>query len=85
MSANFTMEPHYMMKAVAKAGIAFPISKADALTRAGVLEVRADYDKVVTLASILERMVPDFYENASVFYNAYMSAQTTALKSEYGF
>ena len=85
MTRNFTAEPHFMMKAVAKAGIVFPISRADCIARAGDLRVKVDFDKTVPLTSILERMAPEFFENASHFYNAYMSAQTEQLAREYGY
>ena len=85
MAKNFTMEPHFMMKAVTKAGIVFPISKADAISKAGDIEVKVDFDKYVTLKSILERMVPDYYDNATFFYNAYMAAQTKELKKQFGY
>ena len=84
MAKNFTMEPHYMMKAVTKAGIAFPISKEDALKKAGDLKVKVDYDQYVSLESIIERMVPDHYYNATFFYNAYVAAQTKELVKQYG-
>ena len=83
MVRNFTCEPHFMMKAVTKAGISFPISKADALAKAGDLEVKVDFDKYVTLRSILERMVPEYYDNATFFYSAYMAAQTKELKKQF--
>lgn len=85
MEKNFTSEPHFMMKAVAKAGILFPISRQDCIAKAGDLQVKVDFDRYVPLRSILERMAPDFFENASRFYNAYMSAQTQQLAEEYGY
>lgn len=82
MERNFTTEPHFMMQAVAKAGIAFPISKEDAIARAGDLTVKTDYDQWATLQSILERMEPSFFPNASVFYCSYMAAQTAVLMKQ---
>lgn len=85
MEKNFTSEPHFMMKAVAKAGIFFPISKADCIAKAGEIQVKVDFDRYVPLRSILERMAPEHFDNASHFYNAYMSAQTQQLAEEYGY
>ena len=80
MAAYFDSAPHFMVKAVRKAGIRFPISKAECLEKAGELTVKVDFDRTVPLRVILESMVPDFYENGASFYNAYVSAQMKASK-----
>lgn len=84
MAQLFTTEAHYMFKAVAKAGIYFPISKADAIAKAGDLQVKVDWDKYLSLKEILESMKPDFYDNASHFYNAYLCARTEEAAREKG-
>ena len=85
MKRNCTAEPHFMMKAVSKAGIIFPVSKAECIEKAGDIQVKVDFDAYEPLAFILERMAPEFFENASHFYNAYMSAQTERLARSYGY
>lgn len=84
MANLFTTEAHYMFKAVAKAGIFFPISKADCIAKAGDLKVKVDWDKYLTLKEILESMKPDFYDNASHFYNAYLCVRTEEAAREKG-
>ena len=56
MADFFTTEAHYMFKAVAKAGIFFPMSKADCIAKAGDLQVKVDWDKYLSLREILESM-----------------------------
>ena len=76
MADFFTTEAHYMFKAVAKAGIFFPMSKADCIAKAGDLQVKVDWDKYLSLREILESMKPEVFDNASHFYNAYLCART---------
>ena len=76
MAKLFTTEAHYMFKAVAKAGIFFPMSKADCIIKAGDLQVKVDWDKFIPLKDIIESMKPEFFDNASHFYNAYLCART---------
>ena len=83
MSETFDYAPHFMVKAVRKAGITFPISKKECLEKAGDLTVRVDFDRTVPLHSVLERMVPENYDCGAAFYNAYMAAEMKAGKEIY--
>ena len=80
MSEHFYYAPHFMVKAVSRAGIRFPISKEDCLAKAGDLTVRVDFDRYVPLRSILEGMAPEYYETGAAFYCAYMASQMKELK-----
>jgi glycerol-3-phosphate acyltransferase PlsY len=53
MAETFDYAAHFMIKAVRKAGIVFPITKAEAIAKAGTAQVRVDFDKYVSLASIM--------------------------------
>lgn len=85
MAKEFTFEQHYFMKAVAKSGIMFPISKKDAIEKAGDLTVRVDFDKYVTLRSMIENMYLDHYENGADFYCDYRAASLAAYKEKIGY
>lgn len=85
MEKIFMAEEHYFRKAVAKAGISFPITKADAVAKAGDLAVRVDFDQYITLASMIENMCPDYYENAAAFYCGYWAAAMIDLKKKVGY
>ena len=85
MVETFDYAAHFMIKAVRKAGIVFPITKAEAVARAGDAQVRVDFDKYVSLASIIEAFVPEKYPNAESFYCAYIAAQMKQLKIDTGY
>jgi hypothetical protein len=85
MEKRFTMGAHLLIKAVRKAGLTFPITKAEAIRRAGDLTVRVDFEKYVPLADLFAACVPEEFENVSAFYNALLSAQAKAVAVEKGY
>ena len=85
MAKEFTFELHYFMKAFQKSGIMFPISKEDAIAKAGDLTVRVDFDEYVTLSSIIEGMYLDYYENGAEFFSDHRAASLNAYKEKIGY
>ncbi|MGE4353218.1 MAG: hypothetical protein AB7D36_03925 [Oscillospiraceae bacterium] len=78
--AVYTSDIHNFHKAMAKAGIVFPATKAEIIRALGDQKVQVDFDAFVPAASLVERIIPDTYENAAAFYNAYFAAAMVALK-----
>ena len=85
MAETFDYGVHFVVKAVRKAGIVFPITKAEALAKAGDIQVRVDFDKYASLYSIIEAFGPQEYPNAESFYCAYEAAQMKQLKIDIGY
>jgi len=81
---NFTLGTHYFLKGVAKAGISFPSTKADCGIRARNIQIRTDYDKYESLASVIKTFEPNYFENADAFVAAYVRASTKELLKEIG-
>ena len=81
---NFTLGTHYFLKGVAKAGISFPSTKADCDIRARNIQIRTDYDKYESLASVIKTFEPNYFENADAFVAAYVRASTKELLKEIG-
>ena len=85
MAETFDYGVHFVVKAMRKAGIVFPITKAEALAKAGDIQVRVDFDKYASLYSIIDACVPEEYPNAESFYCAYEAAQMKQLKADIGY
>ena len=85
MEKRFTMGAHLLIKAVRKAGLTFPITKAEAMKRAEGITVRVDFDKTVPLSSLFAACGPDEFENVPALYNALISAPTRAVAVEKGY
>ena len=85
MAETFDYGAHFMVKAVRKAGIVFPITKAEAIARAGDIQVKVDFDKYDSLAAIIGAFSPEEYPNAESFYCAYMAAQMKQVKVDVGY
>lgn len=85
MEKRFTIGAHLLVKAVRKAGLTYPITKAEAMKRAEGLTVRVDFDQTVPLADLFAACGPDTFENVSALYNAVLSAQTRAVAEEKGY
>lgn len=81
---NFTLGTHYFLKGVAKAGISFPSTKTDCVIRARNIQIRTDYDKYESLASVIKTFEPNYFENADAFVAAYVRASTKELLKEIG-
>ena len=85
MEKTFDCGAHYLIKAVRKAGIVFPITKAGAIAKAGDTMVKVDFDRYDRLASIIETFSPEEFPNAESFYCAYVAAQMKQLKLQVGY
>lgn len=85
MAETFDYGTHYLVQAMRKAGIVFPITKAEALAKAGEIQVRVDFDKYASLCSIIDACVPEEYPNAESFYCAYIAAQMKQAKIDLGY
>jgi hypothetical protein len=59
-----------MVKALAKAGIVFPISKKNLLDRIGSAQVQVDFDKKITVEEYCKNISVTDFENKSQFFNA---------------
>lgn len=64
----FRLLDHYMIKAMDKAGISFPISKEELLDKADGYMVKIGYDAEMSLKTICSRMNCAFYENKDQFF-----------------
>ena len=60
-------------------------AKAEAMTKAGEIQVRVDFDKYVSLCSIIDACIPEEYPNAESFYCAYIAAQMKQAKIDLGY
>lgn len=78
----FTAEGRFMAKALERAEIFFPISKEALLEKAGEEPVKTDWDQYVPLQSIVERFVPDYFENAISFFTAYTVERSCRTKGK---
>ena len=85
MEKRFTMGAHLLIKAVRKAGLTFPITREEAVRRAGDITVRVDFEKYVPLADLFAACVPTEFENVAALYNALLSAQAKAVAVEKGY
>lgn len=75
MERVFLAKRHFVVKALEKAGIEFPISKAEALEKGKNVMVKTDFDSETPLASIIGELEPPGYENAAAFFCAYDGRQ----------
>lgn len=73
MNNVFMFEQHFLTKAIAKAGIQFPVTKQEAIAKAGDLEVKVDFDKYVPLKDMIAELPFDYFPISAVFVNAYMA------------
>ncbi len=73
----FPAEGRFVAKALENGKVFFPISKADLLIQAGDEPVKVDWDRYVPLRSIVERFVPDYFENAISFFTAYTAERSS--------
>lgn len=76
----YTSGLHNFHKAMGKAGIVFPMSKSDIIKALDGLQVQVGFDSFVAATSLVEGMIPENYENAAAFYNAYIAASMVVLK-----
>ena len=83
--AVYTSEAHNLIKAMGKAGITFPATKAELLEKFGDMTIKVDFDKEAKIPDTVKEMVPEDYSCACAFRNAYISAQMQALKKELKF
>ena len=81
----FTYGPHLMIKAMRKAGITFPASKAECMEKAGDALVQVDFDTFRPLRDVIAEVDPDHFVNNEAFYCAWMCTCTKALKKQTGY
>jgi hypothetical protein len=65
---------HLFIKALAKAGVQFPISKAEIKTKLGDITLRLSETNKIKAASLVEGIKPDYFDNGASFFCAYHSA-----------
>lgn len=70
----FSSASHVFVKAVNKAGVVFPTTKAEIVGKLGDTEVQVADDKFVKAASIVESMDVDEFPNGAAFMCAYTCA-----------
>lgn len=85
MAEYFTFGPHLMVKAVRRAGIRFPASKADCMEKAGDALVQVDFDTFRPLRDVIAGLSPDYFVNNEAFYSAWVSANTKAALKKNGY
>ena len=61
MAEYFTYGPHLMVKAMRKAGINFPATKAECIKKAGDAMVQVDFDTYRPLADVIAELDPDHF------------------------
>ena len=64
---------HLFIKALDEAKIVFPTTKVNALEKSMNIKVPVENNNFITLASIIEKFEPEYYESGSAFFTAYNS------------
>lgn len=75
MKKVFMFEQHFLTKALAQAKITFPISKADAMEKAGDIQVQVDFDRYAPLRDLINNATVDYFPISAVFVNAYVAGK----------
>lgn len=70
MGKHYGATMHNVVKALADAGVVFPVSRAELLSRAGKLEIGVDFGKKIALAKFCEEIKTDYFENKCQFFCA---------------
>jgi hypothetical protein len=65
---------HLFIKALAKAGVQFPASKAGIVSRLGDTALRLSEAETIRASSLVEDIEPESFENGSAFFCAFHSA-----------
>jgi hypothetical protein len=65
---------HLFVKALGKAGVQFPASKTEIIKKLGDTRLRLSETNIVEAKTLVENIVPDFFENGSAFFCAFHSA-----------
>jgi hypothetical protein len=65
---------HVFLKALDEAGVQFPASKNEIVSRLGDSELRLSSSHIVKAASLVSTIEPDDFENGAAFFCAYHSA-----------
>ena len=61
---------HNVVRALANAGIGFPISKKELLDKAGTAQIQVDFDKKITLEEYCKDIKIGSFDNKCQFFNA---------------
>lgn len=70
MGKHYGATMHNVVKALAGAGVVFPVSGAELLDRAGDREIGVDFGKKITLAEYCGDIKVDYFENKCQFFCA---------------
>lgn len=67
----YRADVHNFIKAMDKAGIVFPTTKAEMMKKFGDMQIQIDYDnKCIPAKAFIEKMVKEDFDCASSFYDA---------------
>jgi hypothetical protein len=78
--AVYTADLHNFHKALGKAGVVFPATKAEIIEALGDTQIQIDFDAFVKASSNVRRLPIDSFPNAAAFYNCYIASGMEALK-----
>lgn len=70
MKKIFLANDHFILRALDRAGITFPIGKQELLNRMGKMEIRVDYDKKQTVSVYMKNVELDHFETKTQFFCA---------------
>jgi hypothetical protein len=65
---------HIFIKALDRAGVRFPATKSDIISRLGDLELKLSSSRTIKASSLVSAIEPDNFDNGAAFFCAYHSA-----------
>jgi hypothetical protein len=65
---------HLFLKALDEAGVQFPSSKSEIISRLGDFELKLSGSHIIKASSLVSAIEPDNFENGAAFFCAYHSA-----------
>lgn len=71
---GFCAGTHLFLKALEKAGVSFPTTKAEVMEKLGDTVVQVGEDEFAPAAGIVEKFATDEYPNGSAFWCAYTAS-----------
>ena len=70
MRKFYSAANHNMVKALANAGIKFPVSKKELIDKVGSVQVQIDFDKKITIEEYCKDIKIGDFENKCQFFTA---------------
>ncbi|MDD0809438.1 hypothetical protein PSQ20_03760 [Curvibacter sp. RS43] len=70
MTKIFLANDHFILRALDRAGITFPIGKQELLSRMGKMEIQVDYDKKQSVSGYMQNVDLDHFETKAQFFCA---------------